>query len=93
MLLDLRNESDSPGTRQSDARNAAQLLVDVCIAFAILETLFIISFILSWHINKDSNSNNTKGVYALILAGYVFCFGGVVIGIRECSALGKLDRD
>jgi hypothetical protein len=87
MLLDIRDGSTATSTREIDARNAAQLLVNVCIAFAILETFFIIVFILSWHTNKDNNSNNTKGVYALILAGYVFCFGGVVIGIREsvCS--------
>ncbi|KAF2690696.1 hypothetical protein K458DRAFT_382273 [Lentithecium fluviatile CBS 122367] len=95
MLLDLRNSivttettPYSTWTQEPSAGDVAQLLVNVCIAFAILETFFIFSFILSWHFNKDNNTNNTKGVYALILAGYVFCFGGVVIGVLKITMGG-----
>jgi len=62
---------------------AGQSLLNVCIAFAVLETFFVIAFVFSWHYNKTNNSNNTKGVYILIMLGYIFCFGGVIIGIRE----------
>lgn len=62
-------------------RQASQPQLNICIIFAILETLFVIAFIFSWHFNKGNNSNNTKGVYILILLGYLFCFGGVIIGI------------
>lgn len=63
--------------------NASRPLLDTCIAFAVLETAFVIAFIVSWHFNRGNNSNNTKGVYGLMLIGYVFCFGGPVIGIRK----------
>lgn len=69
---------DSPG-------RASQPLLNICITFAILETLFVIAFVFSWHYNKGNNSVNTKGVYILILLGYVFCFGGVIVGICESS--------
>lgn len=72
-----------PRVYENASENASQPLVNVCIAFAILETFFIIAFMLSWHFNRDNNNNNTKGVYALILVGYIFCFGGVVLGIRK----------
>jgi hypothetical protein len=64
------------------APNSSQPLVNVCISFGILETFFIISFIFSWHYNRR-NSNSSKTFYLLILFGYVFCFGGVVVGIRK----------
>ncbi|KAF1955651.1 hypothetical protein CC80DRAFT_549343 [Byssothecium circinans] len=70
-------------TPQHTARNSNQPLVDVCVSFAVLETLFVVAFILSWHFNKGNNSSNTRGVYALILIGYVFCFGGAVMGILK----------
>jgi uncharacterized membrane protein YedE/YeeE len=96
MLLDLRTDIKSTATtsniviiREADTGHVAQLLIDVCIAFAVLETFFIAAFILSWHFNRDNNSNNTKGLYALILTGYIFCFGGVVIGI--CTSFAPND--
>ncbi|CAI6338743.1 unnamed protein product [Periconia digitata] len=70
-------------TSKDAARNASQPLIDVCVSLAVLETLFVVAFMLSWHINRGSNSHNTKGVYALMLVGYVFCFGGAVIGILK----------
>lgn len=66
---------------------ASQPLLNICIIFAILETFFVIAFVFSWHYNKGNNSNNTKGVYILILLGYMFCFGGVIMGIRKPSTL------
>lgn len=65
------------------AGQAGQPLLNVCIVFAILETLFVIAFVFSWHYNKGNNNNNTKRVYILILLGYLFCFGGVIMGIRK----------
>jgi hypothetical protein len=92
MLLDLRTDSNSTATAsnntplpEASAGDAAQLLINVCIAFAVLETFFIIAFVLSWHLNRVNN-NNTKGVYALILVGYLFCFLGVIMGIRMSAA-------
>jgi len=93
MLLDLRTNIESTAATANDsfttdagAEDPARLLINVCIAFAFVETFFVIAFILSWHFNRDNNTNNTKGVYALILAGYIFCFAGVVIGIRKSVA-------
>ena len=68
-----------------DAGQASQPLLNVCIIFAILETFFVIAFVFSWHYNKGNNGNNTRGVYILILLGYVFCFGGVIMGICKSS--------
>ena len=51
-------------------------------AIDILETFFIIAFIFSWYFNNN-NSNNTRAVLLFIFAGYIFCFTGVVLGIRE----------
>lgn len=101
MLLDLRTDFSTTATDSNNLvpfeavnGNPAQLLVDVCITFAVLETAFIIAFILSWHLNRDNNSNNTKEVYGLILAGYLLCFGGVVIGIRtSVASLNGVDTD
>lgn len=73
---------DSSWNHADSTQNASQPLVDTCIAFAILETVFIIAFVFSWHFNKDGN-NNPRGMYALVLFGYIFCFGGVVVGVRE----------
>lgn len=70
---------------ETTAGRASQPLLNVCIVFAILETLFVIAFVFSWHYNKSNNSNNTKGVYILILLGYLFCFGGVIMGICKYS--------
>jgi hypothetical protein len=88
MYLDARTDfettildSNSASQPEDGGANTARLLINVCIAFAVVETLFVIAFILSWHFNRENNSSNTKGVYALILAGYIFCFGGVIIGI------------
>ena len=68
-------------TPDDAARNASQPLIDVCVSLAVLETVFVVAFILSWHFNRGNNNYNTKGVYALMLVGYIFCFGGAVIGI------------
>lgn len=65
------------------AGQAARPLLVVCVVFAVLETLFVIAFMFSWHYNKGNNSNNTKGVYILMLLGYIFCFAGVIIGLRK----------
>lgn len=73
----------SPWELDGTAGHASQPLLNVCITFAILETLFVIAFIFSWHYNQGNNSSNTKGVYFLILIGYAFCFGGVIVGVRE----------
>ncbi|KAF9738705.1 hypothetical protein PMIN03_005809 [Paraphaeosphaeria minitans] len=70
------------------ASQASQPLLNVCIIFAILETLFVIAFLFSWHYNKSKNSNNTKGVYVLILLGYLFCLGGVIMGILKLTMGG-----
>ncbi|KAF2636015.1 hypothetical protein P280DRAFT_510795 [Massarina eburnea CBS 473.64] len=66
-----------------DKGSANQPLVDVCVSFAVLETLFVAAFILSWYFNKGNNSSNTRGVCGLIMMGYIFCFGGAVIGILK----------
>src|SRR4051812_26718413 len=60
---------------------SGQPLVNVCITFAILETFFIVAFIISWYFNNN-RSNNTKLTLYLILAGYIFSFGGVILGTR-----------
>jgi hypothetical protein len=61
-------------------------LFDVVTIFALLEAAFIIAFAFSWHYNKSNSGNNSKGVYIRILIlGYVFCFGGVITGVCECS--------
>ncbi|KAF1967602.1 hypothetical protein BU23DRAFT_573078 [Bimuria novae-zelandiae CBS 107.79] len=70
------------------AGRASQPLLNICIIFAILETLFVIAFVFSWHYNRGNNSNNTKGVYVLILLGYLFCFGGVIMGILKLTLGG-----
>jgi hypothetical protein len=99
MLLDLRTDFSSTVTASNNtpppeagAGDAAQLLINVCIAFAVLETFFIIAFVLSWHLNRVNNNNNTRGVYALILVGYLFCFLGVIMGIRT-SATATIGSD
>lgn len=73
-----------PWSPEYAAENSSQPLVNVCISFGILETFFIIAFVFSWHYNRR-NSNSSKTFYLLILFGYVFCFGGVVVGIRMDS--------
>lgn len=75
----------SPWDLETTAGQASQPLLNVCIVFGILETLFVVAFVFSWHYNKSNNGNNTKGVYILILLGYLFCFGGVVMGVCKCN--------
>ncbi|PVI06860.1 hypothetical protein DM02DRAFT_581367 [Periconia macrospinosa] len=70
-------------TPHDATKNARQPLIDVCVSLAVLETLFVVAFMLSWHFNRGNNNNNTRSIYALMLAGYVFCFGGAVIGILK----------
>ncbi|KAF2732414.1 hypothetical protein EJ04DRAFT_554059 [Polyplosphaeria fusca] len=69
------------------AENCSQPLLNVCISFAILETFFIIAFIFSWYFNNN-NSNNTRAVLRLILAAYIFCFTGIILGILKITLGG-----
>lgn len=70
--------------------NSSQPLLNVCISFAILETFFIIAFVFSWYFH---NGNNNKSVFYLVLLGYLFCFAGVVIGIRRSNIAAHLLLD
>ncbi|KAF2872721.1 hypothetical protein BDV95DRAFT_395790 [Massariosphaeria phaeospora] len=74
-------------TPENAMENASGPLLNICIIFACLETFFIIAFMFSWHYN-NSNSNNTKAVYIFVLIGYLFCFGGVVMGILKITIGG-----
>ncbi|KAF2272731.1 uncharacterized protein EI97DRAFT_346459, partial [Westerdykella ornata] len=59
----------------------------VCIAFAIAETFFIIAFLFSWYYNSATNINFRPVSYC-VLIGYIFCFGGVVLGILQITMGG-----
>lgn len=75
--------ANPPWSPDYAAENSSQPLLNVCISFAILETFIIIAFIFSWYFDNSPKSN-LKPVLYMILVGYVFCFAGVVLGIRTC---------
>ncbi|KAF2794710.1 hypothetical protein K505DRAFT_360851 [Melanomma pulvis-pyrius CBS 109.77] len=70
----------SPWTSNYAAENSSHELSNICISFAVLETLFVMAFVFSWHFNGN-NGNNSKTVFFLILVGYLFCSSGVVTAV------------
>ncbi|KAF2018075.1 hypothetical protein BU24DRAFT_461049 [Aaosphaeria arxii CBS 175.79] len=79
--------SASTGTQASHVGRSSQPLLNVCISFAILETFFVIAFIFSWHFNGKAN-RSSRVTYILILIGYLFCFGGIIVGILKITIGG-----
>lgn len=67
------------------AENNSQQLINVIIAFAILETTFLTLFVIARAINKTANGLD----FWLMPAAYLACFSHVII-IARLSTLGLL---
>ncbi|KAF2745692.1 hypothetical protein M011DRAFT_131934 [Sporormia fimetaria CBS 119925] len=79
--------SSSPWSPEYASEYSGSSLLNVCISLAVIETFFIIAFMISWCLNRDTN-DNLKPVFYFVLLGYIFSFGGVVIGILKLTRGG-----
>ena len=60
------------------AADRSRELLNVAVTFAVLETVFVVLYLMSRVMNKTANGWD---VY-LMIPGYIFCFGCIIVAIR-----------